>query len=577
MDNVFLRNKISAMTLDEKIGLTLSIIVEGTTFIPAVEGYLKDYNCGGIRVVPAEVYKQRMIINKALRDQGQEHLEKIYIPEQGATSPSVTLRQYAETLGRYHDMAVSRRSGIPLRVIFDQEGGFSRDLTFGGTPIFPKQMGLTAGGDPEMAYETGKALGRIARAMGINMIHSPILDVNVNPDNPEIYTRAFSDSAEVVAEYALAMARGMKEQGLIATGKHFPGRGDSDGDAHFEIPIIDISRDTLWNRELYPYRVLIEKNMLPAIMTAHSLYPAVDDENVASLSKKLLQGVLREKMGFNGVITTDAIGMKGVTLKHDVVSACEVALDAGSDMILLRMATADPVGPLIPQIINRIRDAVEQGRISESEMDGKVYRILESYYNAGLFNTGGASAETIDQVVADKAIQSVCAEANARCVHVYRDQDGLLPLPREQRALVIEQSFPRTYCPNDGHWYSGLFYDKLSAYSNQLSFIQTKVKATAEQEALIEQHLDDFDLVIMTNWYYRGGLDSNNDVVRKIAGRGKKLIVVGNTPYEGQCIPKEAGTVIVQFGVTPLSIATVADIIFGQAHPRSIWPVQSNC
>lgn len=570
----FIENKAAQLSLDEKIGLTLTILLEGSTYLPAIEGYVGEYNCGGIRVVPAQVYKQKMVIDRAKRERGEERLERIYIPRVGALPPKVTLEQYAQTLARYHQLALSRPHGLPLRVVCDQEGGYSRDFTFGGAPIFPKPMGLTASGDPKMAYEAAKATGRVARALGINMIHSPILDVNVEPDNPEIYTRSFSDDPEVVAAFGLEAARGYQESGLIATGKHFPGRGDSTGDAHFEIPVIDIDWDTLWNRDLYPYRVLVENNLLPAIMTAHSVYPAVDPNEIATLSAPMLQGVLRDKMGFTGVITTDAIGMEGVTLKYDVVTACEKALLAGVDMILLRMSTEDPIGPFIPQIIQRIREAVEKGRLSEEELDAKVMRILTSYEQAGLFATGGVAVEPVEEVAQDPHIQAVCRESSRRSICLYRDEDGLLPLPRNQRALVIEQSFPLIYCPNDGDWYPGLFYDSLSAFSNELSLIQTDVKATADEEALVLEHLDRFDLVIMTNWFYRGGLESNNELARKIAAAGKRLVVVGNTPYENQCVPKEARTVLVQFGVTPESIRAAAGIVFGEQAAVGTWPVQ---
>jgi hypothetical protein len=138
---------------------------------------------------------------------------------------------------------------------------------------------------------------------------------------------------------------------------------------------------------------------------------------------------------------------------------------------------------------------------------------------------------------------------------------------------VIEQSFPDIYCPNDGYWYSGLFYDELCAFSNELSFIQTGVKATEKEEEQIFESLDNYDVVIMTNWYYRGGLQSNNSLVRKILAAGKKLVVIGNTPYEGQCVPKEARTVLVQFGVTPESIRQTAGIVFGAQKPQGIWPI----
>lgn len=574
MINTFLKHKIDGMTLEQKVGLTITVVVEGTTYSPAFEGYVLDYHCGGIRIVPADKYQQKMIISKKYRDAGNEHLEHIYITNEDGDSPSVTLTQYAETVKTYLSKAMDT-SGIPLRVQFDQEGGFSRDFTFGGAHVFPKPMGITAGGNPKMAYEAAHAMGRMARACGLNMIHSPILDVNVNPDNPEIYTRAFSDRAEIVAEYALEQARGFKDAGVIAAGKHFPGRGDSAEDAHDNIPVIDIDYDMLWNRELLPYRVLIENDALPAIMTAHSLYPAVDTEEVATLSEKMLKGVLRDKLNFKGVITSDALGMAGILLKYDIVTACFKTLQAGADMFLLRMPkSSDPIGPIIPKVIDRIKRAVESNELPEKELDDKVYRILESYHHAGLFECGGMPEEPVEKVLKDKHIIELCKDINDKSICVLRDEDNLLPLAQNTRALVIEQRYPRMYCPHDGYWYSGILYDKLRRYSNELSYIETNSIATPEEEQIVFEHCDNFDLIIMSNWFYRSDIKSNSNLVEKLIARGNKVLILANTPYENQCIPKTARNVIVQFGVTPLSIEAVADIIFGLKEAKGQWPLE---
>jgi beta-N-acetylhexosaminidase len=572
--DAWIRKLVSDMSLEEKIGLTLTVISEGGTYLPANEGLIKDYHCGGLRVVPAVRFNQQVFVDRGKRGSGREDQERFYYSTGHKDPVDISLSQFAGTLQRYREEALASRHGIPLRLAFDQEGGVSRDLTFGGAHIFPPPMGLAASGDPKIAYEAARVIGRMGRAAGLNMIHSPVLDVNVEPDNPEIYTRAYSDVPEVVAEFAAASARGFKETGMIATGKHFPGRGDSTGDAHFEIPVLDIPWDTLWNRDLYPYRVLIEEGLLPVIMTAHSIYPAVDPDEIATLSAPMLQGVLRDKLGYDGVITSDAIGMKGVTLKYDVPDACVKALQAGCDMLLMRMSTNEPIGPVIPNTISRIKAAVENGRIRPEELDAKIFRILRSYDEAGLFENRGMADETVDEVLADPHCCEVAELASRRSVLVARDHDGLLPLAPNRRALVVEQRIPRQFCPNNGHWYAGMFYDHLCTYSNELSYIETGMQSTPEQEELIFSHLDTFDLVIITNWYYRDEIGSNSALVRKIIAAGKKVIVVGDTPYEQFSIPKEAGTAIVQFGVTPISIRAVSEIIFGRMEARAGWPIE---
>jgi beta-N-acetylhexosaminidase len=573
MKNQLVKELVAKMSLEEKIGLTMTVISEGGTYTPANKALLQDYHCGGLRVVPATRYNQKLFIDRKKREAGQSSLERFYLSSSFKNPVDITLPQFAGTLQRYHQEASEGRNGIPLRIAYDQEGGLSRDLTFGGAHIFPPPMGLAASGDPGIAYEAAKVIGRLGRAVGLNMIHSPVLDVNVEPNNPEIYTRSYSDIPEVVAEFAMASARGFKEVGMIAVGKHFPGRGDCTGDAHFEIPVLDIPWDTLWNRDLYPYRVLLEENLLPAVMTAHSIYPAVDPDEIATLSERMLQGVLRDKLGFEGVITTDAIGMMGVTLKHEIPDAYVKALQAGCDMVLMRTSTEEPVGTVIPKTIAKVTRAIESGILKEEELDAKVYRILNAYDEAGLIGNYFTSDESIEDVLKDPHCIDITKTASELSVRIVRDREHLLPLKANQRALVIEQRVPRQFCPNNGHWYSGMFYDFLCEFSDELSYIETDMKATPEQEELVMQHLDSFELVIMTCWYYRDQIGSNTDLVRKIARCGKHLIVVGDTPYESFSIPPEPGTALVQFGITPTNIRVVAEVLFGKREAKAGWPL----
>lgn len=572
-ENVYINGILAQMTVEEKIGQLFTVICEGGTYLPAMESLVADYHCGGLRVVPAVRYTQALFVDKKKRDDGGEQKERIYWTGTPKIPPDVTLEQYSEVLEKYQQLARKRKNGIPLRIAYDQEGGFSRDLTFGGAFVFPPPMGLAATGDPKLAYESAYALGRLGRAVGVNMIHSPVLDINVEPANPEIYTRAYSDDRETVVKFARETAKGFRDAGMIATAKHFPGRGDCKSDAHFSIPVIDTDWDTMWERELYPYRVLIAENLLPVIMTAHTVYPAVDPNEIATLSEKMLKGVLREKLGFEGVITTDAIGMKGVTLKYDVPTACVKALAAGADMILMRMSTDEPIGPVIPQTAEKMKQALKDGILTEKELDEKVYRILNAYEQADMLSASGRARESINEVLSDRRCQSAQQTAAERSILICRDEAKLLPLKKDTRALVIEQRVPRQFCPNNGHWYNGMFYDALSKFSNELSFIETGMKCSDEERKMIFKHIDKFELIIMSNWYYRDELGSNNSLVQELIRAGKQVIVVGDTPYETQCIPQEVQTAVIQFGVTPDSIFNAAEILFGARQPQAQWPI----
>lgn len=558
---------VSRMTLDEKIGATLTVLAKGSVFLPILEDVIMTHHIGGLRVVPTDRMPEPTLT--CMPEDGGIYL----LAGKGAASKRFRLDELRHLYKKLQDMAVTRNSGIPLHISFDQEGEFSGDLKNGGTPVFPPPMGIAASGDPSLAYDVAMALSRIARATCVNMIHSPALDVNTDPRNPEINTRAYSDRAETVVEYALESARGFKEGGLIATAKHFPGRGQSAVDAHHEIPIIDKDYDALWNVDLLPYRALIEQGLLPAIMTTHTIYPAVDPDNVATLSKKWLQDMLREKLQFEGVITSDAIGMGAITLRDSVPVGTAKALAAGADMVLVRLANKDPMMPLVPQVIAEVKRFVETGLLPEVELDRKVERIIKMKMDVGLFENHGW-AEAVDDVVKEKHVLEVSDRASAKTVFVVRQNEGALPLQRDQKALVIEQTFVDFLCPNDDNWMPGMLYNAMLPYSGKLSYaeIGTANLSDEDTEKLVEL-ASGYETVVVTNWTRRSA-GSTNALVRKLESIVKgTVILVANTPYEAFSVPTEAQNVIVHFGLTPRSVEIVADVLFGATPPQGQWPL----
>ena len=215
-------------------------------------------------------------------------------------------------------------------------------------------------------------------------IHSPVLDVNMDPNNPEINIRAYGDDPEIVAEYALASIKGYMDGGLVPTAKHFPGRGDSDVDAHYAVPTVAGDWKRLEKIELYPYRVMIE-NGIPSIMFAHTTVPTIDPSmEISTVSKKIVTGLLREKLGFEGVISTDSITMGALMEKYGVGKSCALAIWAGCDLVLNK--TEDEFRD---QGFCELKRFVEDGKISEGQLNATVKRILTMKYNLGLFEKKG--------------------------------------------------------------------------------------------------------------------------------------------------------------------------------------------
>lgn len=563
-ENKYIKNLISKMTLEQKVGALLTLGFSGTIARPHIYEFITKYHCGGLRLSPNGRSFGSYVDPKSGKSVVDVTDDKGY--KKGIEPPHVTTSEYKKTLDEFQEIAMNRPLGIPLHFSFDQEGGTSADFRFGGVNIFTKPMGLRATGDSKLAYEVAKAVSRQSRAVGFNWVHSPVLDVNVDPRNPEIYTRSYSDKAEEVAEYAEQSCLGFKEGGLIATGKHFPGRGDSPVDAHFEVPIINVDRDTMLKRDLLPYKVLIEKDLLPSIMIAHSIFPAFDSENIATVSKKILTGLLREELGFEGVITTDSMTMGAIATRYGVANACAMSLEAGADLVLMKAE-----GSLVEETFNTIKSFVEERRISEEELEKKVYRVLSIKYEYGLFNQGTLVDEKPEEVINDEKIKFLSKLVAKKSIVVPRDRNNILPLSRNEKILVIEQI---NNTPNNMSWHPGILFKNITKFNTNVSYLETAYTLDSQDIENIRRRVKAFDTIIITNFYIRGKL-SNNEMVRELCkDKAKKVILVTNTPYEVLSIPAEADTVIVTFATSPDNIEATAGVIFGGIRAEGEWPIE---
>ena len=219
---------LSEMSLEQKIGQCVVVGLSGTVISNALRESIERYQCGGIRLSPFTRMFSYFTDSKAKKQElGDDFVPSMQKIAHTGIPPYCTPEQYAEMLNELRRMAAKRTPAIPLHMVIDQENCTSKDLSRGGVIQFPSCMGLVAGGSLEVARDVARSVGIQMKASGMDMIHSPVVDVNINPNNPEIGFRAFSDDPEVVAEYAIAMMEGYKEAGIIAAAKHFPGRGDS--------------------------------------------------------------------------------------------------------------------------------------------------------------------------------------------------------------------------------------------------------------------------------------------------------------------------------------------------------------
>lgn len=258
---------------------------------------------------------------------------------------------------------------ISLLIAVDEEGGRVSRLTGKGIgfPELPGNRVLGENADAQEVRESGNLLGKHLRELGFNMNMAPVADVDSNPENPVIGDRSFGSDPELVGMFAWEQAEGMMEEGIIPVFKHFPGHGDTSEDSHFEQVILPHSSERMEQVELVPFQKAIKEG-IPAIMTAHLIVPAYDEIFPATLSESILTGLLREKMGYKGVIVTDALEMAAISKEWGSGEAAVKALNAGADLLLM------PPEPLDAH--EAIVEAVKDGRLSESKLDESVSRIL---------------------------------------------------------------------------------------------------------------------------------------------------------------------------------------------------------
>jgi len=260
---------------------------------------------------------------------------------------------------------------VPLLVCIDGEWGLGMRLK--DMYSFPKNavFGRLSPDADSIVYRMGEEIGRQCREMGIHINFAPVVDINSNPNNPVIGTRSFGTDRERVAQLGIMYALGQQSQGVLATAKHFPGHGDTDADSHFELPVINHTREYIDTIDTYPFRRLIEAGV-GGIMVAHLQVNALDAKRPSSLSPLVVDGLLRKEMGFNGLIVTDGLDMKGVTNTYGNGSGELAALMAGNDILLLP--------PDIPQAIEAIKTAAEKNDSIRALVDMHCRRVLQAKY-----------------------------------------------------------------------------------------------------------------------------------------------------------------------------------------------------
>ena len=338
--------------------------------------------------------------------------------------------------------ALQRQSSLPLLVGMDVEPGLGRleggvfapgTLTAGNATVLPTAMAIGATRKLEHAREAGRITGEESRAIGIHLAFAPTADVNNNPSNPVINVRSFGEDPLLVAAMTSAFVDGVQQSGVAATIKHFPGHGDTDTDSHNALPIVHSSRARLDAVELVPFRAAIDAGVA-AVMSAHIALPAVThDSTPATLAPAVMTALLRDTLGFKGLVITDAMDMRGVGAGYALGESAVLAVKAGADILLMP--------PDVPAAISAVVAAVERGEIPASRIAASVRRLLEMKLRTGAIQRPITPLDSLREIVGQRAHRARAVVIAEDAITLLRDSDRQLPLATAQPTLVL------TYVP----------------------------------------------------------------------------------------------------------------------------------
>ncbi len=440
---------IKSMTLREKIGQLFVVPAYGSFVNENDARYLRlkrlveNHHIGGIIFMQGDVYGQGVMTNQ-----------------------------------------LQRLADIPLWITQDMEYGAAMRVR--GATRFTPAMGIAATQDPENAYLKGKITAREAKALGVHQIFAPVLDVNNNPDNPVINVRSYAGEPEIVAMYGNYFIRGIESEGVLATAKHFPGHGDTDTDSHLALPTINHGYERINELELVPFRVNIESG-LQSIMSAHIAYPNISEniDRPSTLDETVLNRILIDSLGFDGLVVTDGLEMQGITNHYSPGEAVILSLLAGADLML--------ISPDELTAIADVERAVTMGRLSEERIERSVRKLLTLKKERGVFDQPMVDIDKLNQEINTPNYQSIANSIARQSLTVLSNEGDILP--------ITDTKFPNLLVVTVADDRSGTTGSNLARemrlYHNRVSYQNIDRRTTEDEKEEILEAARRADLVII--------------------------------------------------------------------------------
>ncbi|WP_339647642.1 glycoside hydrolase family 3 N-terminal domain-containing protein [uncultured Salegentibacter sp.] len=454
-------------------------------------------------------------------------------------------------------------SEVPLLGAIDAEWGLGMRLD--NTISYPYQMALGAIRDDSLVYDLGQEVARQIKRTGLHLNFAPVVDVNNNPNNPVINYRSFGENKENVSAKGIAYMRGMQDANLLTTAKHFPGHGDTDTDSHYALPQINHPFERLDSLEMYPFKELIDAG-IGGVMVAHLNIPALDSTGVPStLSKSIITGILKDSLGFEGLIVTDAMNMKGVTKGNEPGIVDKDAILAGNDLLEF---TED-----VPKAIEEVNKAIKQGLISQKQLDERVRKILAVKQWVGLNEFKAQSPKNILKEINTAEANFLNRKLVEASLTVLKNEKSILPLRKLDTLKIASVSF--------GASKQTEFQKTLNLYTEVKNF-QLKADAKASEIEKIREKLLEYNLVI-------GGIHDDSrfprntmkfskpvqDFIAELAEKEHTIFSYFKNPYSINKLDKieNAAGLILTYQDTKITQDLAAQLIFGGVGANGRLPV----
>lgn len=452
---------------------------------------------------------------------------------------------------------IQAETGTPAFITIDQEGGVVTRLG-GDAAVVPSAMCVSATGNEQNAYRAGLITGRELNALGVNFNLAPDMDVNSNPHNPVIGVRSYGDAPQTVARFGTQMIRGLLDGGVLCCAKHFPGHGDTAVDSHLGLPVVDKSMDELMACELIPFRAAIEAGV-PAVMTTHILFPQIEPEKLpATMSRRIMTGLLKEKLGFDGLVISDCMMMQAIQTYYGTVNGIVAAIGAGVDLVFTSHSIE-----YARQACEALDEALAEGKLSATEMEASAQKILRykgKYTQLASPDIVGCEEhrKAVREIMEGgltlvKAPMGTCPPlgANPLFLGCHPFRPTLASNPEDER-----YSFPRSMQQALGG-----------------EALPTPVNPTTEEIAEIVQKAQGHSALVIGT--YNGHIKTGQlELVRALAAGDAPVICVAlRNPYDLLELP-DSVTCVAAYQYDETSMNAVAKLLRGELQPKGKLPVR---